>query len=76
MRGLFILSAASLLMSVAACSPAMESSSARPMSSNPRSSQGMPQSPGSLPPGDVVNAPIAPRAGDVSTTVVPPRRSY
>lgn len=76
MRALLTLSAASLLVSIAACAPEVQPSSARPVSSDTRSSQGMPQPPGSLPPGDVVNAPITPRAGNVDTTRMPPRRGY
>jgi len=76
MRGLFTFSAASLLVSVAACAPATQPMGAMPVSTDSHSSQGMPQPPGSLPPGAAVNAPVAPRAGDVSTTGVPARRGY
>lgn len=75
MRGLFILPAAALLVSVAACAPATEPT-ARPVSSDTHGAQGMPQPPGSLPPGTAVNAPITHPAGNVSTTGVPARRGY
>ena len=73
MRTPFILSAASLLMSLAACALESQPPGARDMSDAPRASEGEPQPPNSLPSGDLVNAPIAPRAGDVATTPVGPR---
>ena len=78
MRIMHPLAAASLLVSLAACAPETQAPSAPAMSSNAHSSQGMPQPAGSLPPGDVVNAPVmnGGGAGSVTTTNAPVRRSY
>ena len=74
MRTLLTLSAASLLASLAACSPASPPNNAPLTSDAPFGSQGEPQSPNSLPPGDTVTAPIAPRTGNIETTPVAPPR--
>lgn len=75
-RGLFTFSAASLLVSVAACAPATQPMGAMPVSTDSRGAQEMPQPPGSLPPGAAVNAPVTSPVGNVSTTGVPARRGY
>ncbi len=50
--------------SVAACALEGQPPGALPVSSSPGGSQGVPQAPGSLPPGAVVNEPLTPGLGD------------
>ena len=74
MRTPLTLAAATLLASLAACTQASPPDTALPTSDAPRAGQGEPQTPNSLPPGDTVTAPIAPRTGDIGTTPVVPLR--
>ncbi len=65
MRGPFMIAAALLLVAVASCAPNDDSWANPPVSSAPGSGSQQPQPPGSLPPGAVVNAPIAPSGGEL-----------
>ena len=76
MRGLFIASAALLLVSLTACAPEGQSWDNPPVSSAPGSGSQEPQPPGSLPPGAVVNAPIAPSGGELLMLGTPSQRDY
>lgn len=65
MRTVFLVPVTALLASLAACG--LSDSYVPPVSNAPGSAQGMPQPPGSLPSGAVVNAPLPPASGDLLT---------
>ena len=76
MRGLLIAFTVMLLVSVAACAPEGEPWSNPPVSSAPGSGPQQPQPPGSLPPGAVVNAPIATPGGELMRVGAPTQGDY
>jgi hypothetical protein len=71
-----VFAALALTASLSACAPGPNPpmgggtprAGARDISNAGGSSQGMPQSPNSLPPGDRVNAPLTPATGAIGTT--------
>ena len=71
MRGLFIASAALLLLAVAGCAQDGDAWANPPVSTAPGSGPQQPQSAGSLPPGAAVNAPILPSGGELLSIGTP-----